>query len=115
MNNTNKRLYKSHDSDISELEQVFSNVDITENSEYTLLKNSLNTKYRNDDSIIEFLNSARDRYIRYIKYINFEESWRIEREIFEFLRLDNYKNKRVAFDLMKYIDSMIFDIIDNNS
>ena len=43
MNNTNKRLYKSHDSDISELEQVFSNVDITENSEYTLLKNSLNT------------------------------------------------------------------------
>ena len=115
MKNTNKRLYKSHDSDISELEQVFSNVDITENSEYTLLKNSLNTKYRNDDSIIEFLNSARDRYIRYIKYINFEESWRIEREIFEFLRLDNYKNKRVAFDLMKYIDSMIFDIIDNKN
>lgn len=58
MNNTNKRLYKNHENDISELEHVFSNVDITENIEYTLLKNSLNTKYRNDDSMIDFLNGT---------------------------------------------------------
>lgn len=113
MNNTNKRLYKIHDNDISELEEIFSNVDITENSEYILLKKSLNSKYRNDNSTIELLNNVRERYIRYIRYINFEENWRIEKEIFEFLRLDIYRNKKVAFELMKYIDNMIIDIIDN--
>lgn len=115
INNTNKRLYKNHDNDMSELEEIFSNVGITENSEYTLLKKSLDVKYKNDDSTIELLNSVRNRYIRYIKYINFEENWRIEKEIFEFLRLDIYKHRKVAFDLMKYIDNMIIDIIDNKN
>lgn len=113
--NVNKRLYKSQRNDISELEEIFNNVDIGENDEYMLLKKSLNVKYRNDNSMIELLGNVRDRYIRYIKYVNFEEHWRIEREIFEFLRLDVYKNTKVAFELMKYIDNMIMDIIDNEN
>lgn len=112
-NNMNKRVYKIQDNDMSDLEEVFRNVDITENSEYTLLKKSLDVKYKNNDSTIELLNNTRERYIRYIKYVNFEENWRIEKEIFEFLRLDHYKNQKVAFELMKYIDNMIIDIIDN--
>jgi hypothetical protein len=108
----NKRIFNSDG--LSELELAFSNIDVSENNEYTLLKESLSAKYKDDESINKLLSDTRKRYIRYIKYVNFEENWRLEKEMFEFLRLDITKNKRIAFDLMKYIDNMIMDIIDSN-
>jgi hypothetical protein len=103
----------SENCDILRLENLLSQVDISENSEYTLLKISANAKYTNDDNMLSLIKSAEDRYKRYIINVNFEENWRVEKEIFEFLRLDLYKNRKIAFELMKFIDNMILDIIDN--
>jgi hypothetical protein len=110
-----KRLSKN--CDISNLESIFSKAciiddDEYENPEYLLLKQSIMAKYTNKNETIELLQSTRDRYLRYIKYINFEENWRIERHIFEFLRLDICKNTKKLFEMMKCIDNMIINIID---